>query len=196
MHWQNAALHSSRHIQNGSHCEWLSLSNVLNGSGFFRVTCDTKLIFCFLQLCMLESEREDVEAKHEANVTLACMAQTSLEAHNVPDVLAVLKEVTVKTQPLAASRALCRFPVQRLSAVLSLIGGGVSVLARKGDDTGVHPSDGVLQPLHAARGPRALADPGTCAHVAVRRANRGNRWNLKMAPWCHVRLIFPDGLCE
>ena len=43
---------------------------------------------------MIESEREDDEVKHEAMVTLACMAQTLLEPGNIPSVLAEIKDVS------------------------------------------------------------------------------------------------------
>ncbi len=43
---------------------------------------------------MVESERDDDEVKHEAVVTLACMSQTLLEPHNIPNVLNMIKEVS------------------------------------------------------------------------------------------------------
>ena len=45
---------------------------------------------------MLESEREDDEAKHEASVTLACMAQTLIEPENIAEALAMIKQVKLQ----------------------------------------------------------------------------------------------------
>ena len=57
-------------------------------------------LYDILQICALESEREDDEVKHEAIVTLACMSQTLLEPENIPVVLKMIRNVSMQVSSL------------------------------------------------------------------------------------------------
>ncbi len=51
-------------------------------------------IFVCLQLCVIESESKDDELRHDALITLACLAQCLLSTEVIPIVLDTIKQVS------------------------------------------------------------------------------------------------------